>query len=476
MTVRLFGTDGIRGRANVFPITPDVMVRVGQAVAHIFQAPSVLEAKADSTLQDNPLNQGQTLGDNFNPYVDPAHPHHRLTVVVGKDTRLSGYMIESALVAGLVSHGAHVIMLGPLPTPAVAMLTRSLRADVGIMISASHNPYKDNGIKFFDANGVKLTGSTEAQIEKLVHEGLPCPLGECGKSMRLDDAAGRYIEFAKATFPKGQSLAGLSMVLDCANGAAYKVAPRIFWELGASVRTLGDQPNGRNINESCGALHPEKLRQVVVETHADVGIALDGDADRLLLMTPKGQVVSGDQILALMAREWSRRGCLTGGVVSTVMSNAGLRKYLESHGVNHFEADVGDKHVVELMQQTNSNLGGEESGHLIFGDATTTGDGIIAALQVLSFLRPQGPTLDDLFPVFQPLPQVKFSLPRTDTMTPEWVAELQAQTERFLPKDSRLLIRRSGTEPVLRVLLQGEDEKALREAWERAFREMAHTT
>lgn len=460
MTLRLFGTDGIRGRANVAPMTPDVMVRVGQAVARVFQTAPFFSAEQRDAQQ---AISEFIPGREFNPYVDSTHTPHRLTVVVGKDTRLSGYMIESALVAGLVSQGAHVMMLGPLPTPAVAMLTRSLRADVGVMISASHNPYEDNGIKFFDANGVKLTRDVETRIEQLVHEGVSD--GECGKSMRLDDAAGRYIEFAKATFPKGQSLAGLNVVLDCANGAAYKVAPRIFWELGASVKTLGDQPNGRNINEACGALHPERLQQAVMEAHADVGIALDGDADRLLLVTPRGQTVTGDQILAFVAREWSQTGRLTGGVVSTVVSNAGLHRYLEGLGVPHYKSDVGDKFVVELMRKTGSNLGGEESGHLILGDATTTGDGIIAALQVLSFLNPQTASLDDLFPVFEPMPQVKYSLPRTPQMTEEWIISLRRRLEERLPEGGQVVIRCSGTEPVLRAVLQGESESLLKQVW-----------
>lgn len=464
MIPRLFGTDGIRGRANQAPMTPDVVVKVGQAVAAHFQRSDV---QANTTQPDHPFYTA------FNPYVEQAGTEHPLTVVVGKDTRLSGYMIESALVAGLVSQGAHVIMLGPLPTPAVAILTRSLRAAVGIMISASHNPYFDNGIKFFDARGVKFSRETEMAIEQLVFEGVPSPQGECGKSIRLDDSAGRYVEFAKATFPKGQDLAGMKIVLDCANGAAYKVAPRIFWELGASVIPLGNKPNGRNINEQCGALHPDHLRECVLESQADLGIALDGDADRLILMTPQGHAATGDQILAMIARQWQQCGSLSGGVVSTTMSNAALKTYLTSLGLQHFESDVGDKHVVELMRQTHSNLGGEESGHIILSDYTTTGDGIIAALQVLSVAKASGKTLDELFPVFQPFPQLIRSVPWQTFMTPQYLADLKMTLTQRLSTDSHVVLRKSGTESVLRIMLQGPDAAELTELMDEVTREGA---
>lgn len=450
MTLRLFGTDGIRGRANTPPITPETIVKIGQAIAFYFR--DLPQVDAGVFPQSLPYRM-------FNPYVN--HSGHPFTVVVGKDTRLSGYMIESALVAGLVSQGAHVIMLGPLPTPAVAMLTRSLRAHVGIMITASHNPYTDNGIKFFDANGVKFSSNLENHLEEIIVSGVPPLPVECGKSMRLDDSAGRYVEFAKATFPKGKSLDGLKIVLDCANGAAYRVAPRIFWELGASVIPLADEPNGRNINARCGALHPENLQKCIQETQADLGIALDGDADRLVLVNSKGETINGDQILALVAKEWKKNSWLRGGVVSTEISNLGLKKYLDSLGISHFESAVGDKNVVALMQQTGANLGGEESGHLILSDYTTTGDGIIAALQVLNVVQESGRKLDDLFPVFQPYPQLTRSFPLKEFMTAGFLHQLRSKLETKLAAEGRVILRKSGTEPVLRVVIQSKNPDLL---------------
>ncbi|MDR1207871.1 MAG: phosphoglucosamine mutase [Holosporales bacterium] len=453
----IFGTDGIRGRANQWPMTPDLVLQVGRSIALRFR-------------HDAPLTTASAY-KHFNPYVD--HANHQFTVVIGKDTRLSGYMIESALVAGLVAEGANVIMLGPIPTPAIAMLARSLRADIGIMISASHNPYYDNGIKFFDSNGVKFSEEIECEIETIVKELLSCnsfkqyPIRDCGKSMRLDDAAGRYVEFAKATFPSSLSLEGKKIVLDCANGAAYKVAPRVFWELGASVISLGDMPNGRNINEDCGALHPESLQKCVLEVGADVGIALDGDADRLLLVTKKGQFINGDQIIALIASEWSQNGPnenerniskrLKNGVVTTFMSNIGLKKYLEGLGIPHMEADIGDKNVFALMQSSHCNLGGEESGHIILSDYTTTGDGIIAALQVLGIV--QNRNLDDVFPVFEPYYQIISSFKLNESMTDELISNLKHDSETSLGKEGRVVIRKSGTEPLLRVMVQHKNEQ-----------------
>jgi phosphoglucosamine mutase len=451
----IFGTDGIRGRANQWPMTPDIVLQVGRSVALRFRRdalPATISAYK-----------------YFNPYVD--HADHQFTVVIGKDTRLSGYMIESALVAGLVAEGANVIMLGPVPTPAIAMLSRSLRADVGIMISASHNPYYDNGIKFFDSNGVKFSEEIEHEIENLVEKLLNCtsfkqsPIRDCGKSMRLDDAAGRYVEFAKATFPSSLSLEGMKIVLDCANGAAYKVAPRVFWELGASVIPLGDMPNGRNINEDCGALHPESLRKCVLEVGADVGIALDGDADRLLFVTKKGQFVNGDQIIALIASEWSQCSKnvkeqsirLKNGVVTTFMSNLGLKKYLEELGILHLEADVGDKNVFALMQSSHSNLGGEESGHIILSDYTTTGDGILAALQVLGIVQKRD--LDDVFPVFKPYYQMINSFNLNESITDELIRNLKHNAARSLGENGRVVIRKSGTEHFLRVMVQHKNEQ-----------------
>jgi phosphoglucosamine mutase len=380
-------------------------------------------------------------------------------------------MIESALVAGLVAEGANVIMLGPIPTPAIAMLSRSLRADIGIMISASHNPYYDNGIKFFDSDGVKFSEEVERNVESIVenltkHEqSNQSDTQECGKSMRLDDARGRYVEFAKSTFPSQLSLDGVKIVLDCANGAAYKVAPRVFWELGASVITLGDAPNGRNINENCGALHPEAMRKCVQETGADIGIALDGDADRLLIVTKKGQFVNGDQIIALIASEWSKGDTTAGhvstrlknGVVTTFMSNLGLKDFLTSLGIPHFEADVGDKNVFKLMRETSSNLGGEESGHVILNDYTTTGDGIIAALQVLGIVEHHD--LDDIFPVFEPYHQIIDSFKLDESITNDVISDLRCNAEEFIGENGRVVVRKSGTEPLLRVMVQHKDEQ-----------------
>lgn len=448
--MRLFGTDGIRGRANEAPLSPEVIVRIGRALATLFGGPQE-GCVADISATYRP----------FNPYVKNARTSHQFTVVIGKDTRLSGYMIESALVAGLVAQGANVIMLGPIPTPAIAFLTRSLRADIGVMISASHNPYYDNGIKLFDASGVKLARAKEEALEALVESGAFPACEDCGKSLRLDDAAGRYVEYVKATFPKGRTLEGLQIVLDCANGAAYKVAPRVLWELGASVIPLADTPNGRNINDHCGALHPENMQKCLQETRGDLGIALDGDADRVFMMTPRGQVVDGDQILALIAREAQRNGTLKGGVVSTCMSNLGLIRFLEGQGIAHFESAVGDKNVVALMQDAGCNVGGEASGHIILGDHSTTGDGLMAALQVLSVAKALKVPLDDLFPIFQPLPQKTCNFPWNEALGEAFLGELRQDLKRALGAEGRVIVRRSGTEPLLRLMLQGPDEALL---------------
>ncbi|MDR2464089.1 MAG: phosphoglucosamine mutase [Holosporales bacterium] len=446
----LFGTDGIRGRANKWPITPEVIVQIGRAVAIAFSKDSAKSVQPPARYK------------RFNPYID--NEWHQFTVVIGKDTRLSGYMIESALVAGLVSQGANVIMLGPIPTSAISMLARSLRANVGIMISASHNPYYDNGIKFFDADGVKFSIETEKYIECIVkrllehnsHDDIYAE--NCGKSIRLDDASGRYVEFAKATFPKNLNLNNLKIVIDCANGAAYKVAPRILWELGASVITLSDEPNGRNINEQCGALHTANLQKCVNETNADVGIALDGDADRVVIVTPKGQIINGDQILALIARELVRDNMVhSGGVVSTCMSNLGLREYLQNIGVKHFESQVGDKNVVSMMKQTQSIIGGEESGHIIIGNYTTTGDGIIAILQMLGIAKKQDLSLDQIFPVFHPYAQITKNFEMNEHITDKFIQELQTELDNLVAHNGRAVIRRSGTEHVLRIMIQHQN-------------------
>lgn len=459
-SMKLFGTDGIRGRANEAPLSPEMIVRIGRAIATFFQEVS-RENIEDVSAAYRP----------FNPYVKNARTSHQFTAVIGKDTRLSGYMIESALVSGLVSQGANVIMLGPIPTPAIALLTRSLRADVGVMISASHNPYYDNGIKLFDAAGVKLSRGAEEAIETLVEAGTFPPCEDCGKSLRLEDAAGRYLECVKATFPKGQTLDGLQIVLDCANGAAYKIAPRAFWELGASVIPLADTPNGRNINDHCGALHPENLKTCLQETRSDVGIALDGDADRVFMMTPRGRVIDGDQILALIARESQKNDSLRGGVVSTCMSNLGLVNFLNARGIAHFESAVGDKNVVKVMHETGCNVGGESSGHIILSDHSTTGDGLVAALQVLSVVQREKVPLDDLFPIFEPVPQITRNFPWKNDADTGLLDDIREDLQTALP-DGRVVVRRSGTEPLLRIMLQGPDEAQLKNLFERISKKL----
>jgi phosphoglucosamine mutase len=448
----LFGTDGIRGRANQWPITPAVMVQVGRAVAYYFQAQRTAKAPQTST---------------FFPYTKHIHDQQKLTVVIGKDTRLSGYMIETAITAGLTAQGANVIMLGPLPTPAIAMLVRSLRADIGIMISASHNPYYDNGVKFFDSKGIKFDETTEGAIANIVqNEEIPLP-NDCGGALRLDDAAGRYVEFAKATFPKGCRLDGMKIALDCANGAAYKVAPQVFWELGASVVTASNSPNGRNINQNCGAVYPDTLIEITKRNNVDIGIALDGDADRVFVVTPQGATVNGDQIIALIAKNFHEAGVLKGGVVSTCMSNIGLKAFLQSRGIPYFESKVGDKNVVEVMNKYSSNLGGEESGHIILGDYATTGDGITAALQILRILVEQKTTIDAVFPVFQETPRVvkNFQLPssRPAANTDALIERIKTEGSAMLGGQGAIVARRSGTEPKLRVMVQ-HDDPALIEA------------
>lgn len=445
--MRLFGTDGIRGKANSWPILPELIVTIGRAVAYYFQRTE---------------NKKYFVGDNaFFPYNKHINDPQKLTVVIAKDTRLSGYMIETALTSGLTAQGANVIMLGPMPTPAVSMLVKSLRADIGIMISASHNPYYDNGIKFFNSNGIKFDNNIENIIENIVkNEEIPLP-EDCGGAIRLDDAMGRYVEFAKATFPKGLSLDGVNIVLDCANGAAYKVAPKVFWELGARVTTIGNTPNGRNINEKCGALHPELLVKKVKELNSDIGIALDGDADRVFIVTKNGTIIDGDQILALIATDWSEKKKLSNGVVSTSMSNFGLINYLNELNIKHIESDVGDKNVLEMMNSTNSNLGGEESGHIILSDYTTTGDGIIAALQILGIMLEKNKKIDEIFPIFKNIPQVKKNIKLSSNINSEFIEELKNEGNKIIGNNGKLVIRKSGTEPLLRIMVQSEDTKLI---------------
>ena len=428
-TRRLFGTDGIRGTANTEPMTAGIALRVGQAAGLMF-----------------------TRGD------------HRHRVVIGKDTRLSGYMIEPALTAGFIGAGLDVILVGPMPTPAIAMLTRSMRADLGVMVSASHNTFEDNGIKLFGPDGYKLSDAREAEIEALMDEDLLprlAPPASLGSAQRIEDAAGRYIEAAKASFPSHQELDGLKIVIDCAHGAAYKVAPTVLRELGATVIAVGVNPDGFNINRDCGSTVPGFVRSQVLAHGADLGIALDGDADRLILVDERGEVVDGDQILALIARSWHRDGRLKGGgIVATVMSNLGLERFLTQEGLTLHRTQVGDRYVVEHMRASGINLGGEQSGHMILSDFSTTGDGLVTALQVLSVLIEQRRPASEVCQVFSPLPQrlrsVRFTgaNPLEDTR----MQDAQRAAETRLRGTGRLLIRASGTEPVLRVMAEAEDE------------------
>jgi phosphoglucosamine mutase len=428
----LFGTDGIRGRANAHPMTVETALRLGQAAGLMF-----------------------TRGS------------YRHQVLIGKDTRLSGYMIEQALTAGFLSAGMDVVLAGPLPTPAIAMLTRSLRADLGVMISASHNPFEDNGIKLFGPDGVKLSDAHEAEIEAEMNADLQTQLAkpdELGRARRLNDAAGRYIEGVKGTFPRGLRLDGLKIVLDCANGAAYRVAPTALWELGAQVIPLGVSPDGFNINRGCGSTVPDQLCAAVVEHGADIGIALDGDADRLIMADEHGEIVDGDQILALIASSWAKTDRLTGsGIVATVMSNLGLQKYLRSLGLDLHRTQVGDRYVAERMRALGINLGGEQSGHVILSDFSTTGDGLVAALQVLAVLVRQGKSASEICRVFQPSPQllrnVRFAGP--SPLTDARVKAAIAEAEAALGPDGRLLIRPSGTEPLIRVMAEADDDQLI---------------
>ncbi len=426
---RLFGTDGIRGTANSEPMTAEIALRLGQAAGLRF-----------------------------------VRGEHRHRVVIGKDTRLSGYMIEPALVAGFIGAGMDVTLVGPLPTPAIAMLTRSLRADLGVMISASHNPYQDNGIKLFGPDGFKLSDADEAEIEALMRADLSARLAppeRLGRAARMEDAAGRYIESAKASFPRGLRLDGLKIVVDCANGAAYRVAPTVLWELGASVIPVGVSPDGFNINRGCGSTVPERFCQTVLDNGADLGLALDGDADRLLLADGQGRLVDGDQILAVMARSWSRAGRLRGGgVVATVMSNLALERYLTAEGISLHRTRVGDRYVAERMRSAGINLGGEQSGHMILSDFATTGDGLVAALQVLAVIVEEQRPASEVCRAFAPLPQrlrnVRFA--GASPLGSPAVAAAIAEAEARLAAGGRLLIRESGTEPLVRVMAEGEDD------------------
>jgi phosphoglucosamine mutase len=426
MTRKFFGTDGIRGLTNAEPMTAQTALCVGMAAgAHFLR------------------------GD------------HRHRVVIGKDTRLSGYMVESAMVAGFTSVGMDVVLVGPMPTPAVAMLTRSMRADLGVMISASHNPFADNGIKLFGPDGYKLSDETERAIEKRLEQGpkLAKP-GLIGRAWRIDDARGRYVQFAKDTFPQHLRLDGLKVVVDCANGAAYHVAPEALWELGAEVVPLGVAPDGLNINKDCGSTHPELLRETVVASGADIGLALDGDADRLIVVDEKGQLVDGDQLMALIALGAQRRGELKGAaVVATVMSNLGLERKLRDAGLKLVRTQVGDRYVLEEMRRSGCNVGGEQSGHIILTDHSTTGDGLVAGLQVLAALVEAQEPASTLLRQFEPLPQLLKNV-RFNGGAPletDSVRKRIAAAEAELAGRGRLVIRKSGTEPLIRVMAEGDD-------------------
>ncbi|MFQ5938811.1 MAG: phosphoglucosamine mutase [Alphaproteobacteria bacterium] len=429
MTRKLFGTDGIRGTANAEPMTAETALNVAMAAGRYF-----------------------TRGD------------HRHLAVIGKDTRLSGYLLEPALTAGFVAMGMDVILVGPLPAPAVAMLTRSLRADIGVMISASHNPYQDNGIKLFGPDGYKPSDEVELEIEALMaadpvtERAAPAHLG---RAKRLDDARGRYIEFVKNTFPEGFRLDGLKIVVDCAHGAAYRIAPPVLWELGATVVPMGVEPDGLNINDGCGATATEAMRREVLAQDADLGIALDGDADRVVMADEKGALIDGDQLMALVAESYHRAGRLKGGsVVATVMSNRGLERYLEGIGLGLVRTPVGDRYVIEHMRKNGLNVGGEQSGHIILSDYATTGDGLIAALQVLAATIGSDRPLSTAGRVFEPLPQLMRNVRFNGTMPLEdaEVKKVIHDAERSLGKQGRLVIRKSGTEPVIRVMAEGDDE------------------
>jgi phosphoglucosamine mutase len=426
MTRKFFGTDGIRGTTNRDPMTAQMALSVGMAAgAHFLR------------------------GD------------HRHRVVIGKDTRLSGYMMESAMVAGFTSVGMDVVLVGPMPTPAVALLTQSMRADMGVMISASHNKFADNGIKLFGPDGFKLSDEDEHAIEKRLEEGTKLARPELiGRARRIEDARGRYVQFAKDTFPEHLRLDGLKVVVDCANGAAYHVAPEALWELGAEVVPLGVTPNGLNINDDCGSTHPEALQETVVASGADIGLALDGDADRLIVVDEKGQLIDGDQLMALIALGLQGRGELKGdAVVATVMSNLGLERKLGDAGLKLLRTKVGDRYVLEEMRKTGCNIGGEQSGHIILTDHSTTGDGLVAGLQVLAALVEGGAPASELLRQFEPLPQllknVRFhgGAPLETDSVRKRIAAAEAELE----GTGRLVIRKSGTEPLIRVMAEGED-------------------
>ena len=431
MTRSLFGTDGVRGRTNSHPMTAEVAMRLGAAAGRFFRR---------------------------------DQQEHR--VVIGKDTRLSGYMLETAMTAGFTSTGMNVFMLGPVPTPAVGFLTRSMRADVGVMISASHNPAEDNGIKFFGPDGFKLSDDAEAEIERIMESGVALAQPQnIGRAKRIDDSGSRYVEYVKTTFPRQLRLDGLRIVVDCANGAAHRVGPAILWELGADVIPVGTSPNGLNINDKCGSTNPAMAADKVRETRADIGICLDGDADRLIVIDENGETVDGDQIMGLIATRWAQSGRLSGNaLVATVMSNLGLERHLNDNGIGLERTAVGDRYVVERMREGDFNLGGEQSGHLVLTDFATTGDGLVAALQVLAAMIESDRKASQILRVFDPIPQVLHNVRYTkgkDPLAADAVQQAIADGEKELGASGRLLIRKSGTEPLIRVMGEAEDQGQL---------------
>jgi phosphoglucosamine mutase len=438
MKKKYFGTDGIRGTANIFPMTSDMALKIAMATARVL--------------------------------THSHHPSSTKRVVIGKDTRRSCYMLETAMASGFLAMGFDVVLTGPVPTPAIANLTRSLRADIGVMISASHNPYTDNGIKIFAADGFKLPDDIEEQIERWIDdknlmEHLPPP-EKMGMANRLDDALGRYMEQVKASFPRGQNLSGLKIVVDCANGAAYKAAPQILWELEAEIVTIGVDPNGFNINDGCGATATEHLQKTVLREKADLGIALDGDADRLILVDELGQRIDGDQILCLLAKRFKEKNVLRhNAVVATVMSNLGMERYLKQQGIDLVRTAVGDRYVVEKIREKDYALGGEQSGHIVIADHATTGDGLLAALQVLSVVQEQkeaGKTVSQILRVFEPVPQILKNIPIRQGQAPLKNADICRHIEKMTHDFSdkgRILVRESGTEPLIRIMVEGDDAK-----------------
>jgi len=440
MTHKYFGTDGIRGRANSFPMTADIAMKVAMAAAYVLR--------------------GRRNG------------HQTDRVVIGKDTRLSGYMLEEAMGAGFVSMGLDVLLTGPIPTPGIAMLTRSLRADLGVMISASHNPYQDNGIKLFGADGFKLDDALESEIEAKIETPLEQDLAapdKLGKASRVDDAPGRYSEYIKSSVPRGQMLDGLKIVVDCAHGAAYKVAPQVLWELEVEVIAIGARPDGRNINAHYGATALDNLKAAVLEHGADIGLALDGDADRLIVIDEMGRKIDGDQVMGALARHLKSRGRLTGGgIAATVMSNLGLERFLRSEGLGLERTPVGDRNVVEAMREGGYNLGGEQSGHIILTDYSTTGDGVLAGLQVLALMKESGKRAGELLNVFEPVPQilknVRYNAGGPAPLNDNKVRTAVEKAEQSLENSGRLLVRASGTEPLIRVMAEGDDEREIENA------------